>query len=163
VAWNEGVGSAYQDRRRKGALVVKTLSDKIFVQSDSATIMDVIADLERYPEWASGVKHIDVLETYDNGRPKVARFFVSAGGVTDESLFDYAWEDDHRCLWYLTEGTIQQQHDGIYTLQPRDEGTEVTYDLVVRLRVPLPEPIQRVGQQRIMRVALRDLKFRVES
>ena len=143
--------------------MVKTLSAKILVKSDPATIMDVIADLERYPEWASGVKHIDVLETYDNGRPKVARFFVSAGGVTDESLFDYTWEDDHRCLWYLTKGTTQRQHDGIYTLQPRDEGTEVAYDLVVRLRVPLPEPIRRVGQQKIMQAALRDLKSRVES
>ncbi len=119
--------------------------------------------LERYPEWASGVQHIDVLESYSNGRPKVARFIVSAGGVTDESLFDYQWEDDHRCLWYLTRGTTQRQHDGIYTLRPRDEGTEVAYDLVVRLRVPLPEPVQRVGQHKIMQVALRDLKSRVES
>ncbi|MGZ4664158.1 MAG: SRPBCC family protein [Frankiaceae bacterium] len=143
--------------------MVKTLSAKIFVKSDPATIMDVIAELERDPEWASGVQHIDVLETYANGRPKIARFFVSAGGVTDESLFDYAWEDDHCCLWYLTKGTTQRQHDGIYTLRPRDEGTEVAYDLVVRLRLPLPEPIRRVGQQKIMQAALRDLKSRVES
>jgi hypothetical protein len=163
MAWNEGAGSAYEDRQWEGVLVVKTLSAKIFVKSDPATIMDVIAGLERYPGWASGVQRIDVLETYSNGRPKVARFFVSARGVPDESLFDYALEDDHRCLWYLTKGTTQRQHDGIYTLRPRDEGTEVVYNLVVRLRVPPPEPIRRVGQQKIMQAALRDLKSRVES
>jgi len=143
--------------------VVKTLSAKIMVRSDPATVMNVIADLERYPEWASGVKHIDVLDTYDDGRPKVARFLVAGAGVTDESLFDYRWENDHRCFWSLTDGTRQRQHDGVYTLQPLDEGTEVTYDLVVRLKAPLPEPIQRLGQQKIMQAALRDLKSRVEG
>ena len=150
-------------RRREDVLVAKTLSAKIMVACDPATIMNVIADLERYPEWASGVEHIDVLESYDDGRPKLARFFVTGGGVTDESLFDYTWEGDHRCLWCLTKGTTQRQHDGIYTLQPQEEGTEVAYDLVVRLKVPLPEPIRRIGQQKIMQAALRDLKSRVES
>ena len=65
VAWKEGAGSAHEDRQREGVLVVKTLSAKISGKSDPATIMDVIADLQRCPEWASGVKHIDVLETYD--------------------------------------------------------------------------------------------------
>lgn len=143
--------------------MVQTLSAKILVKSDPASIMAVIADLDRYPEWAGGVQHIDVLETYDNGRPRVARFFVSAGGVSDESLFDYVWEDDRRCRWYLTKGSTQRQHDGCYTLQRWNGGTEVTYDLVVRLRVPLPEPIRRAGQQKIMRAALRDLESRVEG
>jgi len=31
------------------------------------------------------------------------------------------------------------------------------------LKVPLPEPIRRIGQQKIMQAALRDLKSRVES
>ena len=44
-----------------------------------------------------------------------------------------------------------------------DGGTEVTYHLEVEMKVPLPGFIKMRAQSRIMSIALRDLKARVES
>ena len=44
-----------------------------------------------------------------------------------------------------------------------DGGTEVTYHLEVEMKVPLPGFIKMRAQSRIMSIALRELKARVES
>ncbi len=48
-------------------------------------------------------------------------------------------------------------------MPPGDGSTEVTYNLEVELRVPLPGFIKRRAQSRIMHTALEELKARVES
>jgi hypothetical protein len=64
----------------------------------------------------------------------------------------------------LTEGDITSKLDGRYVFEPTGDGcTQVTYHLEVELKVPLPGFIKMRAQSRIMSIALRDLKARVES
>ena len=49
------------------------------------------------------------------------------------------------------------------SLPTGDGGTEVTYHLEVEMKVPLPGFIKMRAQSRIMSIALRELKARVES
>jgi len=66
--------------------------------------------------------------------------------------------------WVQTEGDITSKLDGRYVFAATpDGGTEVTYHLEVELKVPLPGFIKMRAQSRIMSIALRDLKARVES
>ena len=63
-----------------------------------------------------------------------------------------------------TAGDITSKLDGRYVFAPTaDGGTEVTYHLEVEMKVPLPGFIKMRAQSRIMSIALRDLKARVES
>ena len=63
-----------------------------------------------------------------------------------------------------TRGDITSKLDGRYVFDPADGGgTEVTYHLEVEMKVPLPGFIKMRAQSRIMSIALRDLKARVES
>ncbi len=66
--------------------------------------------------------------------------------------------------WVQTSGDITSKLDGRYVFAPDgDGGTEVTYHLEVEMKVPLPGFIKMRAQSRIMSIALRELKARVES
>ena len=66
--------------------------------------------------------------------------------------------------WVQTQGDITSKLDGEYVFAPNgDGGTEVTYHLEVEMKVPLPGFIKMRAQSRIMSIALRELKARVES
>ncbi len=54
------------------------VNDRVTVSASPDEVMDVIVDLASYPEWADGVKHVDVHETDDEGRPLEATFEVDA-------------------------------------------------------------------------------------
>ena len=45
----------------------------IYIDADPGTVMDVIADIDSYPDWVSEYKEAEVLEADADGYPKVAR------------------------------------------------------------------------------------------
>ncbi|MEI8080844.1 MAG: SRPBCC family protein [Actinomycetes bacterium] len=141
----------------------KTAGD-IKITSDKATVMDVIADLATYPEWADGVKNIDVHETFDDGRPKLATFSFASGPVKDEFTLLYDFNGNDSVSWKLTEGHVITQEQGTYTLTDNGNGTvTVLYDLEVGINMPLPGFAKRKAAKQMVKVALNGLKDRVES
>ena len=66
--------------------------------------------------------------------------------------------------WVQTRGDITSKLDGRYEFAAtEDNRTEVIYHLEVEMKVPLPGFIKMRAQSRIMSIALRELKARVES
>ena len=53
----------------------------IFVDASPAEVLDVVADVAAYPEWANGISSAEVLEAGPDGRPAQARFTIDAGPV----------------------------------------------------------------------------------
>ena len=53
--------------------------------------------------------------------------------------------------------------EGAYTLAPKGDGTEVTYELAVDLMVPMIGLLKRKAERRLTDTALKDLKKRVEA
>jgi ribosome-associated toxin RatA of RatAB toxin-antitoxin module len=125
----------------------------------------VVADLERYPEWAADIKQVVVEERDGEGRPLLATFRVAAfGRSTSNTLaYDYS-EAPHILSWKQTQGDITSKWDGSWVFDPgENSGTEVTYHIEAELRVPIPGFIKLRATSRIMSTALRELKARVES
>ena len=78
-------------------------------------------------------------------------------------VYDYS-EAPNELRWVQRDGDLTSRLDGIYRFAPAPEGgTEVTYQLAVELRVPLPGFIKRRAEGNIIHAAIRDLKERVES
>ena len=125
----------------------------------------VVADIERYPEWAADIKKVEVHERDPEGRPLLVTFRAAAFGRSTSYTLAYDYSEAPRVLlWRLTEGDITTKLDGCYVFDLRDEGgTEITYHLEVELRVPIPGFIKMRAQSRIMSTALRELKARVEA
>ena len=139
-------------------------SGSIDIDADAAAVMAVIADLPAYPEWSDGVKSVEVLTEYDDGRPGDARFTVESGPIKDSYVLAYEWEGDESVTWQLTEGGVLTAMDGAYVLTDNGDGTtHVDYRLQVGLSIPMIGMIRRKAEKVIVDTALKGLKARVEG
>jgi ribosome-associated toxin RatA of RatAB toxin-antitoxin module len=125
----------------------------------------VSADLGAYPLWAADIKEVIIDTRDDQGRPQLVTFRAAAFGRSTNYTLSYDYTQAPDVLaWVLIEGDITSKLDGCYVFEPTGDGsTEVTYHLEVEMKVPLPGFIKMRAQSRIMSIALRDLKARVES
>ncbi|MCB0999701.1 MAG: SRPBCC family protein [Acidimicrobiales bacterium] len=124
----------------------------------------IAADFERYTEWAKDVKDVVVRARDGEGRPTEVEFRASAlGRSTHYTLaYDYA-EAPARLAWSLVRGDIMSTIDGAYVFTATsDGGTEVRYDLVIELVVPLPGFVKRRAEVRILNT-VRELRARAEA
>jgi ribosome-associated toxin RatA of RatAB toxin-antitoxin module len=146
--------------------VAERTSSRISIAADPAAIMAVVADLEAYPQWAGSVKEVEVLSVYDDAaeRPAEARFVVDAGPVKDTYTLEYTWDGDREVRWTLVEAGMLTAMDGAYRLSPGSAGdTDVEYELVLELRIPMIGLLRRKAEKAIIDIALKELKKRVES
>jgi polyketide cyclase/dehydrase/lipid transport protein len=127
-------------------------------------IMGVIADFAAYPDWA-GVHSAEVLdESGADGRARAVRFELDAGIVKDHFVLAYAWDGDEQVRWELAEaGSVISAMSGAYTLADRGDGTEVTFELTVGVRIPMVGMLRRQVEKMIIHTALKELKSRVEA
>ncbi|MFC4907758.1 SRPBCC family protein [Actinomadura gamaensis] len=139
-------------------------SSSITIKAAKADIMAVIADLDAYPEWASGIRAFEVTETGDDGRARRARMTFEGGPISDTVGLAYTWDGDDAVRWELVEpGTVVTGLHGAYTLDGAGTGeTEVTYELAVDVRIPMIGMVKRKGEKRIIDSALKGLKRHVE-
>lgn len=133
------------------------------VAARAATVLDVVADVERYPEWADGVQSAQVLERAENGRPHQARFEVSSGVISGWYIVRYDWSEPDAVSWELVESPLLKSMDGRYDLVEVDEGCEVTYTLSAVPSIPLIGPLRRKVEEQLVRTALAGLSDRVTS
>ncbi|GGP91041.1 SRPBCC family protein [Actinomadura coerulea] len=139
-------------------------SSSVTVKAGKAEIMAVIADLEAYPEWASGIREFTVQETGEDGRAARARLTFDGGPFSDTVGLAYTWEGDDRVTWELVEpGTVVTGLHGAYGLVEEGGATEVTYELAVDVRIPMIGMVRRKGEKRIIDSALKGLKRHVEG
>lgn len=141
-----------------------TTHGDIVINADRARIMDVIADLDVYPEWSEGVTAATVLTATADGRPDTARFHFASGPIKDEFVLKYDWNGDDSVSWKLTEGKMLTEEEGTYTLTPQSDGSiKVTYDLRVGLSIKMPSLLRKQAEKKIVKSALEGLKRRVEG
>ncbi len=140
-------------------------SSTMTIDAPKSVIMAVIADFPAYPQWASGVRNAEVLQTGPDGRPAQVRFTLDAGIVKDKYVLGYRWLGDDEVRWELVErGTMVSDMSGAYLLQ--DDGsdsTKVTYELAVGLGVPMPGIMKRRAEKTIIDTALKGLRNRARQ
>ena len=140
-------------------------TEEMSVSASPERCFAVVADIERYPEWAGDIKEIVVEECDDEGRPLLVTFRAAAfGRSTSYTLrYDYSAAPS-RLSWEQVEGDVTRRLDGSYDMYPSDDGSaDVTYHLVVDLKVPLPVFVKRRAEGRIAYTALKELRARVEN
>jgi ribosome-associated toxin RatA of RatAB toxin-antitoxin module len=143
--------------------MARTSSD-IVIAASPERIMNVIADFEAYPTWATGVKVADVVET-SNGRAERVHFVLEAAPIRDQYDLGYVWEGDRSVTWHLVErGSMLTSMDGKYELESvGDDSTRVTYQLSVDVSIPMLGMLKRKAEKVIIDTALKGLKRHVEG
>ena len=137
------------------------------IAASPAAVLDVVADVESYPEWTPEIRSVQILSE-DDGWAEQVRFALEAGPVKDTYTLAYDWDVDEEgagtVSWHLVEGGVLKAMDGSYTLASTpDGGTEVVYELTVDVKLPMLGMLKRRAEKVIVDSALRDLKKRAEA
>lgn len=141
-------------------------TQRTMIEASPQACFDIAADFERYPDWATDVKHVEVLKRDDDGRGGDVAFRAAAmGRSTSYTLRYYYGSNPLRIAWKLVDGDLTRKLDGEYEFVSVDDGarTEAVYHLEADLVVPMPGFVKRRAESRIIRTALEDLRARVEA
>jgi ribosome-associated toxin RatA of RatAB toxin-antitoxin module len=112
-------------------------SREVVIEATPQEILDVIADVESTPAWSPQYQSAEVLEAYDDGRPKRVRMKVKSAGISDEQVVEYTWTDN-RASWTLVKAGQLKAQDASYTLTPDGDKIKVKFDITIDLSVPMP-------------------------
>ena len=144
--------------------MAETASQTTTIAAPPDRVWAIAADVEHYPEWAKDVKDVVVRARDEQNRPIEVEFRASALGRSTHYTLSYDYSDAPAVLsWSMLRGDIMRTIDGAYHFSPTtDGGTEVRYDLIIELVVPLPGFVKRRAEVRILNT-VRELKVRAES
>lgn len=151
-------------RWRYAPVMANQTSASITVAVPRADVMAVIADFAAYPQWISAIRSAEVIERGGSGLASRVRVRLDAGVIRDSFVLSYAWDGDTVVRWDLAEpGSVVSVMSGAYFLADTADGTEVTYDLTVDVRIPMLGMVKRKAEKAIIETALKGLKNRAEA
>lgn len=110
---------------------------EVVIEASPEEILDVIADVESTPTWSPQCQSCEVLDAYDNGRPRQVKLKIKTAGITDEQVIEYTWTDDNVSWTLVSAGQLKSQ-DASYTLTRDGDKTKVRFDITVDPSAPLP-------------------------
>jgi ribosome-associated toxin RatA of RatAB toxin-antitoxin module len=144
--------------------VAELTEGSVRIAAPPAAILSVIADVAAYPEWAEGVRGVEVLAADPAGRPERAAFRVGMAGIEATYTLLYAYLPAEAGVSWTTEAASGAVEDvrGEYRLVTDGPETVVTYALRVEPAIALPGYLKRHVERSIVETALEGLRARVE-
>lgn len=112
-------------------------SREVVIEATPKEILDVLADVERNPEWSPQYESAQIIDTHEDGRPKRVKMKVKAAGMTDEMEVEYTFTENSSG-WKLIKSSQLKAQEGHYTLTPVGDKTKVRFDLTVDPSIPIP-------------------------
>ncbi len=127
-------------------------------------VFGVASDLETYPEWATGVVEVVVLDRDDADRPLRAAFVVDGFIKRISYQLEYEYDLPHAISWKAVPGDDIKEMEGSYEFRPTDGGgTAIAYALRVTPNFAVPGFLRRQAEKQIVGAALRGLRLRAEE
>jgi ribosome-associated toxin RatA of RatAB toxin-antitoxin module len=147
--------------------VEEQVTERMVIRASPAHCYQVLTDFERYPEWAADIKAVAIEERDGDGRPTQVTFRAAAFGRSTSYTLRYDYRGaPSRLSWEQVKGDVTRRLDGSYDISSSDDedgSADITYHLVVDLKVPLPVFVKRRAEGRITYTALKELRARIES
>lgn len=134
----------------------------IEIDAEPSTCFAVASDVAAYPEWATGVRSTEVLDSDAEGRPARASFVID--GMVKEIAYTltYSYDEPHSMSWTAEPGPDLKALEGSYTFKDMGEGrTEIIYALKAEPAFTIPGFLRRQVEKQIVGTALRGLRERV--
>ena len=143
--------------------MTETVASEIDIASSPQGVLAVLLDFESYPQWARSMKEARIVERHDDGRAAKVEFHVAPGLLPQmRYVLRYTYADDG-LAWDYVEGDLKDIR-GSYTVEQQDGATHVTYNLAIDPgKIPLPGFVKARAARDITRIALKELKRRVEA
>jgi ribosome-associated toxin RatA of RatAB toxin-antitoxin module len=127
-------------------------------------VFAVAVDVEAYPDWATGVASVEILDRDDQGRPARAVFSIDGFIKRISYELEYSYEEPHLISWTAVPGEDISEMEGSYEFRELDAGgTAIAYALRVNPNFTVPGFLRRQAEKQIVQAALRGLKRRAEG
>ncbi len=127
-------------------------------------VFAVASDIASYPNWASAVKDVEVLELGDGGLPARVRMHVDIMIRQISYELTYTWDPPSGFEWTAEPNDDLNSLDGRYEFNElEDGGTEIVYALRVEPAFSLPGFLRKQAEKQIVGTALRELKRQAEA
>jgi ribosome-associated toxin RatA of RatAB toxin-antitoxin module len=144
--------------------VEEQVAERALIRATPEQCFAILIDFDRYPEWSPDIKAVRVLESDEQGRPTRVAFRAAAFGRSTSLTLAYDYSDAPKQLaWVQVDGDLTRRYDGAYIFEVAGEETQVTYQLTVALKAPLPGFVKRRAESRLVGGALKELKARAEG
>lgn len=138
--------------------------ESIHIEASPERVYGVAIDFDRYPDWATDVKHVEVLDRDGEGRGIRVRYEVAALGKTIGYVLAYQYDDaPDGFAWCLEKADHLRRLDGSYTFDAEGGGTRVGYELTVDVALPLPGFMKKAAAGMIVDNAMKQLKRYIEA
>ncbi|HSJ29009.1 MAG TPA: SRPBCC family protein [Acidimicrobiia bacterium] len=136
----------------------------IEVDAEPAACFAVAADVAAYPDWATGVRSTEVLETDSQGRPSRASMVIDGMVKEISYTLTYTYDEPHSMSWTAEPGPDLKALDGSYTFKDLGDGrTQIVYALRAEPAFTIPGFLRRQVEKQIVGTALRGLRERVAA
>ena len=133
------------------------------IDAPATDLYDTVADIAGYPEWATGIKEVEVLETDNEGNVTRARFVIDGFIKEIEYVLRYTHARPHSLSWTAEESGDVKMLEGSYTFNEIEHGVEVVYALSVEPNFKIPGFIRSQAERQIVTTALKGLRKRVSE
>jgi ribosome-associated toxin RatA of RatAB toxin-antitoxin module len=117
------------------------LSKTVEVSSDAASVMAIVADFERYPEWSDGVNGCWVLARYDDGRPSQLRLDAAYQGFEGTYIQAVYYPGPNQIQTVMQQGELFKKQEQLFSVVEMGASSLLTVDIDVEPSLPVPAPM----------------------
>jgi ribosome-associated toxin RatA of RatAB toxin-antitoxin module len=139
------------------------LSKTVEVSSEAASVMAIVADFERYPEWSDGVNGCWVLARYDDGRPSQLRLDAAYQGFEGTYIQAVYYPGPNQIQTVMQQGELFKKQEQLFSVVEMGASSLLTVDIDVELSLPVPAPMVKSLLNNVLDHLANNLKQRAEQ
>jgi ribosome-associated toxin RatA of RatAB toxin-antitoxin module len=138
------------------------LSKTIEIAADPDSVMAIIADFERYPEWDERVKGCWVLARYDDGRPSQLRMDTVVQGIAGTYIQAVHYPAPNQIQTVMQQGNLFKKQQQMFSVAPNGRSSVVTVEIDIEMSGPVPAAMVKPMINVVLDRLTRNLKLRAE-
>ncbi len=139
------------------------LSKTVEVGADAASIMAIVSDFERYPEWNEGIKGSWILARYDDGRPSQLRLDTVVQGIEGTYIQAVYYPGPNQIQTVMQQGELFAKQEQLFSWVETGPTTLLTVDVDVETTMPVPAPMVKMLLGNVLDHLAENLKKRAEQ
>jgi ribosome-associated toxin RatA of RatAB toxin-antitoxin module len=139
------------------------LSKTVEVSANAASIMGIVADFERYPEWNEEIKGLWVLARYDDGRPSQVRLDADYQGMQATFIQAVYYPGENQIQTVLQQGDLFSKQEQLFSVVETGATSLLTVDMDVETTLPVPAPMVKSLAGNVLDHLAENLKQRAEQ
>ncbi len=141
------------------------VSKTVEVNADADTILRIVADFEKFPEWNPRAKAVYVLARYDDGRPSQLRLDMEIQGGQSGTFIQavYYPPGENQIQTVLQQGEVFTKQDQLFSVVAMGPSSLLTVDLDVEVSLPVPAVMVKKLINDVLEHLANNLKTRAEQ